>query len=116
MGLFGGSSEARQKAKRYEKLEKKLGQKLNDVEMYYTDAETGLSEIYNSLKGGPGDAEGNIMTDLIDKVGVWNTEYQKILTAMQNAKMTLSLRKQEAGWWKVYWEMQAELEEMKGVN
>lgn len=116
MGLFGGSSEARQKAKMYEKLEKKLGQKLNDVEMYYTDAETGLNEIHNSLKGGPGDAQGNIKTDFIDKEGVWNGEYQKILMAMQNAKRMLSQRKQEAGWRKAYWEMQAELEEMKGAK
>lgn len=116
MGLFGGSSEARKKANMYAKLEKKLGEKLNDVTMYYSDAETGLNEIHSSLTGGPGAAEGRIMTDFTDKEGVWSGEYRKILMAMQNAKMTLSQRKQEAGWRRAYWEMQAELEEMKGVN
>lgn len=113
-GLFGGGSEARRKAKMYEEVEKKLGKKLNEINQYYSDVDTALNEVHNSLTDGPGDAEGNIMTDFTDKEGVWSREYTQILTAMQSAIMTLSLRKAEAGQLKTYWEMQAEIEEMKG--
>lgn len=110
MGLLGGGSEAKKKAKMYAKLEKKLENKLNDVNMYFTDAETGLNEVHNSLTNGPGEAKGNIKTDFVDKAEVWYGEYKNILMAMQNAKMILSIRKTEAAELKTYWEMQADLE------
>lgn len=116
MGLFGGGSEARKKAKMYAKLEKNLGKKLDDVNMHYTDAETGLNQIHNSLADGPGEAEGKIITDFISKEGVWSSEYRKILMAMQNAKIVLLTRKTEAASLKTYWEMRAELEEARGEN
>ncbi|MDE6405237.1 MAG: hypothetical protein K2M20_06270 [Lachnospiraceae bacterium] len=116
MGLFGGGSEARKKAKMYGKLEKKLGEKLNDANMYYSDGETGLNQVHTSLADGPGEAEGRIFTDFISKEGVWNGEYRKILMAMQNAKIILATRKAEAASLKAYWEMQAELEEARGVS
>ena len=113
-GWFGGGSEARQKAKKYEALEKVLGEKLDKVNEYYSDAETALDETHNSLTSGPGEAEGNIMTDFTEKENFWNGEYKAVLMAMQNAKMALSRRIAEAGAWKAYWERQAEIEEMKG--
>lgn len=110
--LFGGKSEAKKKAEMYEKLETKLGEKMDEISEYYTTAETTLNEIHDSLANGSGEAEGNIMTDFANKEEVWNGEYKQILTAMQSAMTTLSLRKSAAGQLKAYWEMQAEIEEM----
>lgn len=112
-GVFGSASDARRKAEMYEKLEKFLGEKLDEVSEYYSTAETALSEVHNTLANGPGEAEGKIMTDFTSKEGVWNGERTQILMAMQNAKTTLSLRKSEAGQQKVFWEMMAEREEME---
>ncbi len=114
-GLFGWGSEARQKAKKYEELEKVLGEKLDKINEYYSDAETALNEVHNSLTGGPGEAEGIIMTDFTTKESFWSGEYKSALMAMQNAIMILSQRKAEAGERKTYWEMQAEIEERKGL-
>ncbi|MDE6748383.1 MAG: hypothetical protein K2K21_04875 [Lachnospiraceae bacterium] len=113
-GWFGWGSEARQKARKYEALEKVLGEKLDKANEYYSDAETALNEVHNSLTGGPGEAEGNIMTDFTDKESSWSGEYKSALMAMQNAIKILSQRKAEAGELKTYWEMQAEIEETKG--
>lgn len=112
--LFGGCSEARKKAEKYEKLEKKLGEKLDEVNSKYNDAENGLKGIHSQLTDGPGEAEGKIMTDFTDKEGVWSGEYRKILSMMQLAKMKLVFRKDEARMKKEYWESRAELEEMEG--
>ena len=113
-GWFGGGSEARQKAKKYEALEKVLGEKLDKINEYYSDAETALNEVHNSLTGGPGEAEGKIMTDFTAKESSWSGEYKSALMAMHNAIMTLSQRKAEAGARKTYWENQAAIEEAKG--
>ncbi|MCM1040673.1 MAG: hypothetical protein NC314_04335 [Roseburia sp.] len=112
-GVFGSASAARQKAKMYEALEQKLGEKLDEVTQYYSNAETAMDDIHDSLANGSGEAEGNIMTDFTDKEGVWNREYKQILMAMQSAATTLSLRKSEAGQLKTFWEMLAEREEME---
>ena len=113
-GLFGWGSEARQKARKYEALEKVLDKKLNEINQEYSNAETALNETHNSLTGGPGEAEGKIMTDFTEKESLWSGEYKSALMAMQNAIMILSLRKAEAGERKTYWEMQAAIEEEKG--
>lgn len=114
-GLFGGGSEARQKAKMYEKLEKTLGEKLDIVNTYYTNAETMLNAAHDSLTNGPGEAQGKIITDFISKENVWKSEYKNILMAMQNAKTNLVMRKSEAAQLKTYWQMQADLEEQRGA-
>lgn len=112
-GVFGSAGEARQKAKMYEELEQKLGEKMDEITQYYSTAETSLDDIHNSLANGPGEAEGNIMTDFTDKEGVWNKEYKGILMAMQAAITALSLRRSEAGQLKTFWEMMAAREEME---
>lgn len=110
-----GGSEARQKAKKYEKLEKTLGEKLDIVNTDYTTAETILNAVHDSLTNGPGEAQGNIMTDFTGKENVWKSEYKNILMAMQNAKANLVMRKSEVTQLKIYWQMQADLEEMRGA-
>ncbi|MCI9465018.1 MAG: hypothetical protein HFI48_14225 [Lachnospiraceae bacterium] len=113
---MGNASAAREKANMYKELEEKLGEKLDEVTSYYSMAREGLEGWHDSLANGPGEAQGKIVTDFINKEAVWKGEYEGILSAMKNTMITLVLRKTEAGQLKTYWEMQAEIEEMKERN
>jgi len=114
--LFGGGSEAKRKVDMYEKLIEKLEEALRKFSEYYTQASTQLKEVHGQLTGGPGEAEGKIMTDFTDQEGVWKREYETILIKMQLAKSAMEMRKSEAEMWKEHWENQVKLEEMKGAN
>lgn len=107
---------AREMANKYKELEKKLEEKLNEFNGYYTQAATELNETHSCLTVEADDAEGRIKTDFINKEGIWNSEYKNILIEMQYAKIRLSLRKDEARSKKIYWETKAEIEEMEGVH
>lgn len=113
---MGNASAAREKANMYRELEQKLEEKLDEVTSYYSAAREGLNGWHDSLADGPGEAEGKLMTDFTDKEAVWKSEYEQILLEMKNTMITLVVRKTEAGQLKVYWEMQAEIEEMKEMS
>ena len=51
----------------YKELEEKLGEKLDEVTSYYSMAREGLEGWHDSLANGPGEAQGKIVTDFINK-------------------------------------------------
>lgn len=107
------ASEARAKAKMYAEVEEKLGTKITEIESEMTSVETALTEVDNQFVNGGGEAEGKILTTYTHKESLWQIRYQGILSRMEEGVATLRLRKIQAAQFKEYYEMQAEIEEMK---
>ena len=117
MGLFGGlfgNSEARQKAKKYAKLVKVLEKKIVETEGAVNDAERGLKSIHTAFQKNPDTAEGKIKDTFdMQEENVWQPHYAEIINNMEAGLVGLRLKKISAEQLEIYWNMQAEIEEMK---
>lgn len=111
--FLGISSEAREKAKKYEKVEKQLTEKIEKIESNLMTVEDALKEVDDTFVNGNGEAEGKIMTTFTDREMVWSGKYKEIIMEMKNGIACLRMRKAEVAQRRAYWEMQAEIEEMK---
>lgn len=104
---------AREMARMYEKLAETLSGKHGDIMGYYVNLSNGLESVNSNLTDGPGEAEGKILTDFLEKEAEWRGKYQTILMRIQNGLATLGMRISSAKSLANYWKMQAEIEEKK---
>ena len=80
---LGGGSEARQKAKMYEKVEKELNEKIVEIQGQLTNVEDALNLDYNTLSTG-GDAEGQLKSEYDHQLETWQSRCLRIVTQMRN--------------------------------
>lgn len=107
------ASAARKKAKMYEKLVETLEEKISELVPKISKAETTLIAVHNTFTNGGGDAEGQFMLEFEEHELIWNKKYRNVISEMEMGVTSLQFKKAEAESLKQYWEMQAELEEMK---
>lgn len=110
---LGFVSEAREKAKKYAELEKYLTEQISIIETRLNEAKETLETADTNFVNGNGEAEGKIMTTFTQKESLWSIRYKEIILEMETGIVTLKLRKNLAAQKKVYWETQAQIEEMK---
>lgn len=109
---LGGGSEARQKAKMYEKVEKELNEKIVEIQGQLTNVEDALNLDYNTLSTG-GDAEGQLKSEYDHQLETWQSRCLRIVTQMRNGLANARNMKSSVCQLKEYWTMRAEMEEMR---
>ncbi len=112
-GLFGGKSEARQKAEMYEKLAETLGEKISKLEIEIENEETVLLSCHNSLITYPDSAEGLLMDSFETHEEIWKSKYEKIITNMKYGVQSLENLKNSARQLAADWKRVADMEDMK---
>lgn len=111
--VFGGKSEARQKAEMYEKLANTLEEKISKLENAIENEETVLLSCHNALITYPDSAEGLLMDSFETHEEIWKSKYEKIIANMKYGVQNLQNLKNTAKQLAADWKRVADMEDMK---
>lgn len=112
MGLFGGKSEARQKAERYAKLAKALEDEISRLEEDISDEKESLSSSHEKFIAYPDSAEGLIMESFETHEENWKRKYEIVIGNMETGVQSLKILKDSAGQLAADWKRVADMEDM----
>lgn len=113
MGLFGGNSEARQKAEMYKKLADTLENKISTLNSAIESEETALLSCHNALTQYPDSAEGLIMDSFETHEEAWKGKYRIIISNMKMGVQSLKILKDSARQLAAEWKRVADMEDMR---